>query len=360
MSRVKVGVIGLGEVAQIIHLPILASLEDRFEIAAICDISPSLLRHIGERYRVPEAMRFTDMEALCAVRELDAVFVLNSDEYHTAATLAALRHRKHVLLEKPMCLTLADADAIIRARDEAGTQVMIGYMRRYAPAFTEAVELVRGMGPVRYARIRDLIGQNAYFINQSSRVFRPADIPPEAIEERKQLAARQVAEAIGDAPPDLVNAYRLLNGLNSHDLSAMRELIGMPSRVISAAQWNDGSFIHALFEFDGFNATFETGVHRIGRFDAHLEVYSATKAVKVQYNNPYIRHLPTLLIVDETNGDAFAVSETRPTFKDPYTIEIETFHDVVTRGIKPKTTPEDAKQDLILFQWIIDAIRRNG
>jgi len=149
MTRVKVGVIGLGEVAQIIHLPILASMEDRFEIAAICDISPSLLRHIGERYRVPEAMRFTDMESLCAVRELDAVFVLNSDEYHTAATLAALRHRKHVLLEKPMCLTLADADAIIRARDEAGTQVMIGYMRRYAPAFTEAVALVREMGPIR-------------------------------------------------------------------------------------------------------------------------------------------------------------------------------------------------------------------
>jgi predicted dehydrogenase len=91
-------------------------------------------------------------ESLCAVRELDAVFVLNSDEYHTAATLAALRNRKHVLLEKPMCLTLADADAIIRARDEAGTKVMVGYMRRYAPAFTRAVELVRKMGPIRYAR----------------------------------------------------------------------------------------------------------------------------------------------------------------------------------------------------------------
>jgi len=360
MTRVKVGIIGLGEVAQIIHLPILASMDDRFEIAAICDISPSLLRFIGERYRVPEAMRFTDAESLCAVQTLDAVFVLNSDEYHTAATLAALRRKKHVLLEKPMCLTLADADAIIRARDEAGTQVMIGYMRRYAPAFTEAVELVRNMGPIRYARVRDLIGPNGYFIGQSSRVFRPTDIPEEAMAERKRLAAQQAAEAIGDAPADLVSTYRLLNGLSSHDLSAMRELIGMPNRVISAAQWNGGSFIHALFEFDGFNATFETGIHRIGRFDAHLEVYSDAKAVKVQYNTPYIRHLPTVLMVDETDGDAFSVSETRPTFKDPYTVEIETFHDVVTRGLVPKTTPEDAKQDLILFRWIIDAIRRNG
>lgn len=360
MRIVKVGVIGLGEVAQIIHLPILASMNDRFAITAICDISPSLLQVIGDRYGVPESMRFTDVESLCAVQELDAVFVLNSDEFHTSSTLAALRHKKHVLLEKPMCLTLGDADAIIRARDEAGVHVMIGYMRRYAPAFTQAVELVRGMGPIRYARIRDLIGPNSYFIGQSSNVFRPNDIPQEAMEERKRLAAQQAAEAIGEAPDDLVRTYRLLNGLSSHDLSAMRELIGMPNRVIAAAQWNGGSFIHAMFEYDGFNATFETGIHQIGRFDAHLEVYGDRKAVKVQYNTPYIRHLPTVLHVDETEGDAFAVSETRPTFKDPYTVEIETFYDVVTKGLVPKTTPEDAKQDLVLFRWIIDAIRKNG
>ena len=48
MERVRVGVIGLGEVAQIIHLPILQALGDRFEIAAVCDVSPELLRVIGQ------------------------------------------------------------------------------------------------------------------------------------------------------------------------------------------------------------------------------------------------------------------------------------------------------------------------
>src|SRR6476660_9739721 len=52
MERVRVGVIGLGEVAQIIHLPILQALDDRFEIAAVCDVSPELLRVIGDEYRV--------------------------------------------------------------------------------------------------------------------------------------------------------------------------------------------------------------------------------------------------------------------------------------------------------------------
>ncbi|WP_231571557.1 hypothetical protein [Gordoniibacillus kamchatkensis] len=47
----------------------------------------------------------------------------------------------------------------------------------------------------------------------------------------------------------------------------------------------------------------------------------------------------------------------RPTFKDPYTHELEYFYDVVTKGVEPKTTPEDFKEDLRIFNGIIDALR---
>ena len=47
MSKLRVGVIGLGEVAQVIHLPIIESLPDRYELAAVCDISPGLLKRVG-------------------------------------------------------------------------------------------------------------------------------------------------------------------------------------------------------------------------------------------------------------------------------------------------------------------------
>ncbi len=57
MTKVKVGLVGLGEVAQIIHLPILQAQSDKFEIAAICDISQELLTTLGERYNVPAEHR---------------------------------------------------------------------------------------------------------------------------------------------------------------------------------------------------------------------------------------------------------------------------------------------------------------
>jgi hypothetical protein len=136
----------------------------------------------------------------------------------------------------------------------------------------------------------------------------------------------------------------------------MRELLGMPKRVLSASHWNDGYFITATFEYDGYHATFETGVDDQRRFDAHIEVFGKSKQMKIQYDTPYIRHLPTTLQVAETIGDAYEQSVHRPTFTDPYTVELERFHDVATQGIAPKTTPEDYKQDLQIFNMICEAL----
>jgi predicted dehydrogenase len=165
-----------------------------------------------------------------------------------------------------------------------------------------------------------------------------------------------VTAAIGGATPDLQRTYHLLAGLSSHDLSAMRELLGMPERVVAAQQ--HGSFLTVLFAYNDFTTLYEVGVDHNRRFDAHIVVYGNTKEVQIQYDTPYIRHLPTRLFLNETQGEAFERREIRPTFTDPYTLELQHFYEVVTRGVQPKTTPEDFLYDLDLFRMIIDALRR--
>ena len=357
MTKLKVGVIGLGEVAQTIHLPILQMLSSKYEISALCDISVKLLENLGEQYNVENL--YTDAIELTKQENLDVVFVINSDEYHTEAVVAAAENKKHILVEKPMCLTISDADKIIEARDKNGVQVMVGYMRRYAPAFIEGVKEIKKLEQINYARVRAIIGPNALMIEQSHNVQRYNDIPEGAMEDRFKRAKDMVDEAIGDAPAEVRNAYRLLCGLSSHDLSAMRELIGFPKRVLSAVQWKGGGYISAIFEHDNFYTTFETGVDKQRRFDAHLEVFSDTKQIKIQYDTPYIRQLPTTLSIKETIGDAFEEKIIRPTFKDAYTEELEYFYDVVTQGKTPKTTPEDFKEDLKLFKMIVDKLIEN-
>ena len=351
----KVGVIGLGKVAQIIHLPILEDQTDRYKIRALCDVSPNLLGLIGERYGVDRL--YTNAGDLIKQEILDAIFVLNSDEYHADCVVAALKRGRHVFVEKPLCLTHAEVNEVLRAEHEAGVRVMVGYMRRFAPAFSLAAEEVKTLGKINYVRIRDIIGRAPLIIPESSVVHRFDDVPEEAVKDRAERAKRLVREAIGDVTEDLGSAYRLLCGLSSHDISAMRELIGVPKRVVAAAQWNGGRFISALFEYDGYYASFETGVDGQRRFDAHIEVYGEAKSLRVQYDTPYLRHLSTTLNISETVDQTHKETLMRPTFEDPYVYEILHFHDVVAKGAHPKTTPEDFKADLNIFGMIMDALK---
>ncbi|WP_427051266.1 Gfo/Idh/MocA family protein [Paenibacillus sp. TC-CSREp1] len=353
----NVGIIGIGEVAQVIHLPVLDSLPEQYRIAALCDISPKLVAYMGEKYRVSSL--YTDASELVKQSDLDVVFVLNSDEYHTECAIAAANNKKHVLIEKPMCLTEAEADAIIEARDRNDVKVMVGYMRRYAASFLDAVKQIGGMDNIQYARVRDIIGPNAYFVKPTSHVVSFDDIPDALKTDRKNRAERLVKEATGlDSNSPYFSLYRLLCGLSSHDLSLMREVLGMPKGVSGAKLTNNGSiFLSAILDYDQFAVTFETGIDQQGRFDAHLEVYASSKSVKIQYDTPYIRHLPVKVMINETVGEKFTESVIRPTLTDPYTLELNYLYEVITQDLMPKTTPEDYKQDLALFKMIIDAVK---
>jgi predicted dehydrogenase len=356
VSKLRVGVIGLGEVAQVIHLPIIESLAEQYELAAVCDISPGLVKRIGDRYRVEH--RYTDVHALTSAGGLDCVFILNSDEYHAESAVAALDAGMHVLVEKPMCLSPREADEIIAARDRSGRTVMVAYMRRFAPAFKEAVERLPGLGEIRYARVHDVIGENRLIVDQTWNVDRPDDVPQEAVAAKWARRSTLVREALGDVPQELEWTYGLLCGLGSHDLSAMRELLGPPQKVAAAKMWRSGGYVVALLDYGDFVVTYETGVDDQLRYDTYLEVYGATGTMKVQYDTPYVRHFPTTLHLETTRGDTYERSVVRPHLKDPYTYELEHFHEVVTTGGTPKTTPEDFVHDLELFVDIIRALQQ--
>ena len=356
MSVLKVGLIGLGEVAQVVHLPVLAGLPQLFTVESGCDISPSLVQQVGDRFGIPR--RYASSAELIAAGGIDAVLVLNSDEYHADCVVDALNHGLHVLVEKPMCLSPREAEAIIAARDRSGATVMVGYMRRFAPAFLDAVERLPSLGRINFARVHDVIGRNRLIIDQTAYVLRPDDLDRSLLEERRERGRRLVADAVGDVPPAVAGAYRLLCGLGSHDLSAMRELLGPPAGVHAARQWRDGGYIAALLDYGDYLVSYETGVDYQLRFDAHLEVYGDLASLRVQYDTPYVRHLPTTLIVEETEGDGITRSVSRPHLKDPYTHELEYFHAMATTGGTPKTSPEDFVQDLDLFAELIRHFHR--
>jgi len=351
MQQFRVGIIGCGEVTQTMHLPALYQLADRFTVTAICDVSQQVLTAVGDRWQV--AHRFLDYQTLLQQPDIDVVLIANPHAYHAETICAALDAGKHILVEKPMCLNCREADAIIEAQRTSGRIVQVGQMRRYAPAFIQACDLIRRMQRITLARVHDVIGKNALFTTTTSRVIRGTDVPEDVVAATTTLQDRLVQEAIGEVAPAVKTAYLIMLGLSTHDISAMRELLGMPQRVLYAAQRQGGLYLSAAIDYGDYICHFETGIDNIARFDACLEVYSPDQVVRVTYNTPYIRNLPIRLSVISAHEQGIREQTDHPGWNDPFTLEWEAFYDNIVNRREPKTSPADFRHDLELFGEMI-------
>lgn len=294
-TPLRVGIIGLGEVAQVIHIPNLLLLDHLYTIVAVCDVSKQAVQHCQKKFHVSKGT--TNVEGILKDEQVDLVLNLTSHEQHEWITIAALRAGKHVMLEKPMTLSLPSAQRILEAAQAAKGKVFMGYMRRYASSFTTAFKReVASIDQILYARSRDIIGPNSHFVGQSGTFpIKFTDIPPEAGEKRKQLQGQLLKECFGDVTVTQkeIDYCLFLGGLGSHDLSLMRETLGGLPESVTGVSANE-PFYSAIFNYRNkngspFAVTYESGIDLVPRFDAHLAVYGKNKSVSIHYDTPYVK-----------------------------------------------------------------------
>jgi predicted dehydrogenase len=155
----RFGLIGCGRIARR-HADLLARGDiEGAELAAVCDSDPERARAFGETYGVKACGSIAE---LLAMPEIDAVSVLTPSGLHPEHAIAAARAGKHVVVEKPMALRLADADAMIRACDEERVKLFVIKQNRFNVPVVKAREaLERGrfgklvLGTVRVRWSRD-------------------------------------------------------------------------------------------------------------------------------------------------------------------------------------------------------------
>lgn len=210
--------------------------------------------------------------------------------------------------------------------------------------------------------VQDIIGPNPTFVEQSSTFpQRFTDFPAGEIEERAALSKQKLQQALEveckvDMTPDRITQYQNLCGLGSHDLSAMREVLGMPEDVAGASLGND--FWNVLFKYPGYTVSYESGFYNVPLFDAHIEVYGKDKSVLMKWDTPFIRGLPVTTTTRERIDGGFKETHTRKTFEDPFILELMALHTMVTEDKAPKTTAEDAMMDINTWQRIMHAAAR--
>lgn len=128
MGKWKIGVIGVGGIS-VQHIQAYQNNPEA-ELYAFCDINESRLREMGEKYGVTRLYTDKD-EMLRALPELDAVSVCTWNSAHAPCTIAALNAGKHVLCEKPMAVSAAQAEEMAEAARRNNRLLMMGFVRRY-------------------------------------------------------------------------------------------------------------------------------------------------------------------------------------------------------------------------------------
>ncbi|KGO44641.1 Oxidoreductase, N-terminal [Penicillium expansum] len=360
----RVGIIGCGEITQVAHIPTLGFLSDYFQVTYLCDVSDNALTHCSKKVIGSTPKTTRKAEDLCASADVDIVMIANSDAFHVPHAVLGLKHDKVVFIEKPMALSLQDADQLIELEKQSSGKIMVGYMRRYASGFIDAVKEIGSLDQVCYARVRDIVGPNSDFVGQSGtfpKVFsdyREEDVKELASRTDEFLEQALTTELGIPVTADTAAQWRNLGSLGSHDLSAMREALGMPTAVLGASLCSARGppFWSALFQYPSFAVSYESGIDYVPRFDASIEVFGSNKTVKICFDSPYVKGLPTTMHIREKLEDgSFRESVVRKTYEDAYTLEMKELYAFVVEGKPAKTTSTDAKKDLEIFGMIMKA-----
>jgi predicted dehydrogenase len=128
MSKIKIGVIGAGNIGNV-HLQQFKNFPDECEITSITDAYLPLAEARAKEYGIPNVFR--SAEELVASDQVDAVIIGVPNQYHAPVSILAMDHGKHVLLEKPMGNDLESAKQIFRKQRETGKTFMIAHQMRW-------------------------------------------------------------------------------------------------------------------------------------------------------------------------------------------------------------------------------------
>ena len=350
MARIRVGVVGCGLVAQVMHLPFLRELSDRFEVAGLCDLSPGTLDAVADRFGVER--RFTRWQDLLE-EPLDAVMVLSSGS-HGPPAIAALERGLHVFVEKPMCLSVAEGRAMIDAASGAGVTLMVGYMKRYDPAYERLQEMWPDLGEVRLARVTTLESPGPPYVAHVPLV-RVDDVPADVAEQLRARDDATISAAIGDVPAEVRRAYaEVITASMVHELNAVRALLGEPDRLAFAGIRDDG--VTLVLDVGAVRCVAAwVDLPGIARYQQEWAFYAPDHRARLVFPSPYLRNAPTLLVTEEGEPGTVRSSETvhLESFDEAFRRELVELHEAVTTGRPPRTGAEDALRDIALSQAIV-------
>jgi len=150
-DKIKLGLIGCGNVAENRHLPALQSLKHA-EVVAVADTNKDRLKQVADKFHIKK--RHADFGTLLDDPDINAIAVCTPPQAHVEIALAALDAGKHLFIEKPLALSLDECDRLIERAARSPCKVMVGFNMRWHRLMRQAREIIQQgtLGPLKMTR----------------------------------------------------------------------------------------------------------------------------------------------------------------------------------------------------------------
>jgi predicted dehydrogenase len=337
-APVRLGVVGLGAVWELVYKPLLTRRTDLYAIVGVCD------RDQAARERNAGWRGFDSLDALLADSAAEAVVLLTSGS-HGPLAAAVTGAGRHCLCEKPLALTLAEADAIPRPE-----LLQLAYMKLYDPAVVAAGEALDRLGPLRSADVTVL------HPTMERQVAHLANLPPPGVSKVPDTTA-----ALGPAAERLGECYAgIVLGSLVHQLAILRTLAVEPTRIDFAEHWPDDDAPHSL-EVSGAGpegARVSLRWHLLPDYPEHVEridVHGERGSLTLTFPSPYHLHAPTVLEHRVPTAQGVELVRTTSTF-EAFERQLEAFAALVRKGTLPQAGVAEGRADIVTGQRIAAAL----
>jgi predicted dehydrogenase len=334
VDPVRLALVGCGRIAQVAHLPAVEKAEG-VELVAVSDPSGAVARSVARRRGVAA---YTDQGSVWADASVEAVIVAAPDRFHHRLATEALAAGRHVLVEKPLASTVAQAEDLVGLVDRTGLTLQVGAMKRHDQG-------VRYAGRFIAERLGQVRSFNAWYRIGDLRPGIEAALFPPVVAEPD--ARRREAAAKADRRRYLLATH------GAHVFDTVRFLLGEVASLVARHRGHDRDHVWQLLVTTAAGAvgTVTIAADVPGLPAEGIEVFGVTGAVRVDLHFPFYRRAATVHAY--TDG---AVVVPTLTDGDAYQRQVEAFARTIRAGGRPVPDVRDGLAAVRLIEATATAV----
>ncbi len=371
MAKIRVGVMGCGGIAQMMHIPYLIEIPD-FELVALSDTNEAVMNDVGAKFHVER--RYTDWRELLAQTDLDAVAILHSGS-HRETVIAALDAGKHVFVEKPLAWTLRETLDVQQRAAASDRVVQLGYHKLYDPGFAFAKEHLAEIDDLAFVdctvlHAADSFNRAPYPILRGSGDigqfdYNLPDWETMLRDTQENMLTGEFGSLIGEAlgerrgDPRLHFGFGMLAASVIHQIYTLFGFLGDPLEVLHADFWRGGHSMHILFAFPN-EVRCAINWHNLPYLNDYRETYSFYgnhKRMKFELPGPYYRNVPSPVTLQGGDGELSWEKRVIVSYREAFHNELLAFADSIVNGTPTRASIADAVKHSRFIEDIVRAVR---